>query len=161
MRLLALAALLPLFALADGHASVTVSDHEHLSFEDGHAYFMAFDGFGVMALATAPLSGGTWAHGDSAFTYVEVRVFEGIHEGEIALGGGANLTVQHWPAAGTEADGPSFFTESGTLTFTEVSDSLAVGTISAELLGYADDGTESRAALEASFRALPGNIRAP
>jgi hypothetical protein len=159
MRAIALAVLLPLLALPDGTASVSVSDSEALTFDEGHAYFLAMDGFGVMALATAPLADGSWAREGAPFGYVEVRVFGGLREGEIPVGTEADVSVQHWPA-----DGPSdagYHATSGTLTIESLSDSLATGTLSATLIRYAADGTEAEATLEATFRATPENIPSP
>lgn len=162
MRLLAALALLPLLVLADGTASVSVSGSDALSFDSGHAYFLSMDGFGVLALATSPLVDGSWDREGEPFGYVEVRVYGGIEEGTIdfatgrmVVGSGAAVTVQHWPADGPVDEG--YFAQSGTLTFESVTDSLAVGTLTAAL--QADDGTE--ATLEATFRAVPGNIPPP
>lgn len=156
MRLLAFLTLLPFLALPDGSASVTVSDHEALTFADGHAYVLAMDGFGVMALTTAPLVDGAWAREGEPFGYVEVRVFGGIEEGRTVVGEGTAVTVQHWPA-----DGPTdaaYHATSGTLTFESVTDSLTTGTLTATLQDLEND---TAATLEATFRALPGNIPPP
>ena len=157
MRAIALAALLPLLVLTDGTASVTVSDNPNLSFEDSHAYFLAMDGFGVMALATAPLVEGSWARAGEPFGYVEVRVFGGLREGEIPVGSGAAVTVQHWPAEGSSD--ASYHATGGTLTLEAVSDSLATGTLTATLSRLAADGAE--ATLTATFRATPNTIPSP
>ena len=162
MRLLALLVLAPLLSLTGGHASVTVSGSNALSFSDGHAYVLSMDGFGVLALATAPLVDGAWDRESQPFGYVEVRVYGGIEEGTIefatnkmVVGSGAAVTVQHWPADGPVDEG--YRAQSGTLTFESVTESRTTGTLSASLL--ADDGTE--ATLDATFEAVPGNIPPP
>jgi len=161
-----LAALLLALALIppDGTASVSVSGAPSLSFEEGHATVLALDGFGVLALTTAPLVDGAWAvPEDSAFVYVEVRVYGEIAEGEVPLGQGASLTVQRWePGGAASNDGPMIVGATGTLAFTTVADSLAVGQIDAVLTWLdADSGTETTETLTATFRAVPGQIPPP
>ena len=164
MRFAFLAAALATLPLTDGTATVTVSDAPALSFEDGAAYVMALDGFGVIALATAPLEGGTWAVPDDApFVYVEARVYGGVAEGSVPLGSGASVTVQRWEAGGGADDGaPVYLDPEGTLTLASVTDSLVTGTIEASMTRLdLGTGDESAATLRATFEAVPGQIPPP
>lgn len=164
MWALVLLPLLAVLSLADGTATVTVSDAPALSFEDGDAYVMDLGGFGVLALATAPLVDGQWAiPDDSAFVYVELRVYAGIAEGEIPFGEGSSLTVQRWePGGASDDDVPVYLDPAGTLSLTSVTDSLVTGTVDATLTRLdPTSGAESEATLAASFRAVPGRIPPP
>ncbi|PAP78115.1 hypothetical protein [Rubrivirga marina] len=163
MRPFLLLLALSLLPVADGTASVMIDGDPAASFDDGHAYVLALDGFGVFALATAPLDGGSWAvPDDTPFAYVEVRVFGGIHEGEVALGDGASVVPMRWGPGGTQVeDAPAYVDSEGTLAFASVTDSLVTGTMAGTLTRFDADGTETRAPFDASFRAVPGQIPPP
>ncbi|MEM6784097.1 MAG: hypothetical protein AAF624_10250 [Bacteroidota bacterium] len=163
MRLLAFLLLLALPFTDDhtGSSSVTLSgDGAPASFE-GTAYFIpGMEGMGVMALATAPLDGSSWAHNDEPFSYVEVVAFDALAEGTVEVGGGARVTVYHW---GDHEAGPAFFAmaDSGTLTLTSVADDAVSGALSATLTQYDEAGNEQTVTLEATFGAVPGNVPSP
>jgi hypothetical protein len=163
MRPLALLLAFALLPSPDGAASVTVDGDPAVTFDDGHAYVLRMDGFGVLALATAPLEGGVWAvPNDAPFAYVEVRVFGGVREGEVALGDDASVVPMRWGPGGAQVDdAPAYVDSGGTLTFTAVTDSLVTGTMEGTLTRFDADGTETQAPFEASFRAVPGQIPPP
>lgn len=165
MRLILLLSLLVLTALSPrgGTASVSVEGDPGVTFDDGHAYVLRMDGFGVLALATAPLEGGSWAVPDGApFATVEVRVFGGIREGEVALGDGASVVPMRWGPGGAPADdAPTYVGADGTLTIASVTDSRVTGTMAGTLLRVDADGADTRVRFEATFEAVPGQIPPP
>ncbi|MEM9997825.1 MAG: hypothetical protein AAF809_09000, partial [Bacteroidota bacterium] len=144
-----------------GISAVTLTgDTAPASFE-GTAYFVpGMEGMGVMALASAPLDGSSWAHEGAPFSYVEVVAFDTPTEGTIEVGSGARVTVYHWD---DHDAGPAFFAmaDSGTLTLTDVSADAVTGTLSAALTTYDDEGNASPVTVEAMFSAVPGNVPSP
>ena len=163
MRLLA-ALLLLILPLADDHtgaSAVTLcGDGAPASFE-GTAYFLpGMEGMGVMALATAPLDGSSWAHDGAPFSYVELVAFNALAEGTVEVGGGARVTVYHWD---DHDDGPtiSAMAEGGTLTLESVAEAAVSGSLSAALTQYDDEGNERVVTVEATFSAVPGNVPSP
>lgn len=163
MRLLA-ALLLFVLPFADDHTGSSVvtlaGDGAPASFE-GTAYFIpGMEGMGVMALATAPLDGSSWAHGGEPFSYIEVVVFEALAEGTVQVGGGARVTVYHWDDHDAS---PTFvaMADSGTLTLTSVADGTVSGSLSAALTQFDDAGNERVVTVEATFSAVPGDVPSP
>lgn len=146
-------ALLPL--VSPKTASVEITG-DVTSRYDGFATVQAFDGFAVMALTThAP----PWGEIEEPFEMAEVRIFQGLAPGSVVIGRDVSLTYMHWNAEGEQAW--SLFAEEGTLRIDSVRADTAYGALSASLSGYAEDGTEQTAQLEAVFAAAPGEIPSP
>lgn len=154
--------LLTAFTLrTDSHAHVEVTGDLAVAF-DGYAYAMGFEGFSVLALASAPLQDGRWAHGGSAFDYVELRLQANLASGTYRLadgGGQGQLTLSRWNAEGDLVD--SFFVTEGTLVIDTVQEGIATGSLTASLSAYDDTGDEQTAHLAGTFTAHPGIIPSP
>lgn len=149
--------------LADGEARVEITGALDLAF-DGHAYFVGFGDFSVLALSTLELADGDWSDPEGAYTLSHIMLNGALAPGTYTEGVQMDLGT-HYASGEVAAIFTSY--DSITLTIESATDALVVGTLRAELTGYlvSEDGVpnaeEKSATLAASFRAAPGQIPSP
>ncbi|MEM6288487.1 MAG: hypothetical protein AAF845_15215 [Bacteroidota bacterium] len=131
---------------------------------EGRAYHTRVsDDFAALALVTSPLVDGASAVLDDAvFSFVEVRLFEGLSIG--AQTNPRGIALYHWGPGGTRVDGPSYMVEEATVEIMRIVDGVAHGTIMLAIEAIDDDtppGEDVPHTLVATFEAVAGQIPPP